>query len=98
MKCEHCKNRSVCIDTEADELIGYSSGIPTHKKYTLADKIRNMSDEELTNFILKSSDYEKILCSNFEVGCWYQCKNNHMCEIQERKHDTVLQMLQTVID
>ena len=56
-------------------------------KKTNADKIRNMDDAELAEFL----ENEKIrdeysLCSDFGNGCYYCCKKNHAC------HDNIKQL------
>ena len=53
MKCVDCQNQGMCLDhKEQSSLIGCTSGIPQRKKQTNADRIRSMSDEELTRIIL----------------------------------------------
>lgn len=50
MKCDECKNANICLDHREEEtLVGCTSGIPDRKVHTNADRIRNMSDEELAN-------------------------------------------------
>ena len=54
MKCNECNNANICLDhIELPSLIGCTSGIPDHKVPTNADRIRNMSDEELAEFMQK---------------------------------------------
>lgn len=52
MKCNECRNAGKCLDhRENKTLQGCTSGIPSRKAQTNADKIRNMSDEELAKFL-----------------------------------------------
>ena len=55
MKCNECNNANICLDhIELPSLIGCTSGIPDHKVPTNADRIRNMSDEELADTLFDS--------------------------------------------
>jgi len=55
MKCDECNNVNICLDhIELPSLIGCTSGIPDHKVPTNADRIRNMSDEELADTLFDS--------------------------------------------
>ena len=55
MYCNKCKNADICIDHRYEErLSGCTSGIPSRKVQTNADRIRNMSDEELADTIFES--------------------------------------------
>lgn len=62
MKCNECNNANICLDhIELPSLIGCTSGIPDHKVPTNADRIRNMSDEELGDLLQSvSSGVEKM--------------------------------------
>lgn len=52
MKCNECSNANICLDhIEILGLGGCTSGIPDCKVITNADRIRNMSDEELAESI-----------------------------------------------
>lgn len=53
MKCNECNNANICLDhIELPDLQGCTSGIPDRKVTTNADRIRNMSDEELAEFLI----------------------------------------------
>ncbi len=53
MKCYECNNANICLDhIELPSLAGCTSGIPDHKVITNADRIRNMSDEQLAEFLV----------------------------------------------
>lgn len=55
MKCTECNNANICLDhIRFPSLYGCTSGIPDHKVTTNADRIRNMSDEELTDVLSDS--------------------------------------------
>ena len=55
MKCDECNNANICLDhIELPSLIGCTSGIPDHKVPTNADRIRNMSDEDLADTLFDS--------------------------------------------
>lgn len=55
MKCDECKNANICLDHREEEtLVGCTSGIPDRKVTTNADRIRSMSDEELTDVLVDS--------------------------------------------
>lgn len=52
MKCDECNNANICLDhIEFPSLGGCTSGMPDRKVITNADRIRNMSDEELAEFL-----------------------------------------------
>lgn len=52
MKCDECNNANICLDhIEFPSLGGCTSGMPDRKVITNADRIRNMSDEELADWI-----------------------------------------------
>lgn len=54
MRCNECKNADICLDhRELKTLQGCTGGIPDRKRLTNADRIRNMSDEELAEFLVK---------------------------------------------
>ena len=53
MKCNECSNANICLDHKILGLGGCTSGIPDRKVITNADRIRNMSDEELAEFLVK---------------------------------------------
>lgn len=54
MKCDECNNANICLDhIEFPSLGGCTSGMPDRKVITNADRIRNMSDEELAEFLVK---------------------------------------------
>lgn len=60
MKCNECSNANICLDhIEILSLDGCTSGIPDRKVITNADRIRNMSDEELLDFICSIETYEE---------------------------------------
>lgn len=53
MKCDECNNANICLDhIEFPSLGGCTSGMPDRKVITNADRIRNMSDEELADFLI----------------------------------------------
>lgn len=53
MKCDECNNANICLDhIRFPSICGCRSGIPDHKITTNADRIRNMSDEELAEFLV----------------------------------------------
>ena len=75
MKCNECNNANICLDhIEFPSLNGCTSGTPDRKVITNADRIRNMSDEELAEFLCKvKSDYqwmEHEFPSEEEHGEW----------------------------
>lgn len=52
MKRDECNNANICLDhIEFPSLGGCTSGMPDRKVITNADRIRNMSDEELAEFL-----------------------------------------------
>lgn len=58
MKCVECNNANICLDhIRFPSLYGCTSGIPDHKITTNADRIRNMSDEELAEFMSENTSY-----------------------------------------
>ena len=60
MKCINCNNAGKCLDhREIPDLAGCTSGIPDRKAKTNADRIRNMTDEELAEWLHNiSQDYD----------------------------------------
>ena len=55
MKCDECNNANICLDhIRFPSICGCRSGIPGHKVTTNADRIRNMSDEELVGILFNS--------------------------------------------
>ena len=60
MKCNECNNANICLDhIEFPSLNGCTSGTPDRKVITNADRIRNMSDEELAEWLTNMCDFEK---------------------------------------
>lgn len=60
MKCDECNNANICLDhIELPDLIGCTSGIPNRKVTTNADRIRDMSDEELAEWLTNMCDIER---------------------------------------
>lgn len=52
MKCNEYNNANICLDhIEFPSLNGCTSGTPDRKVITNADRIRNMSDEELADYL-----------------------------------------------
>ena len=85
MKCNECNNANICLDhIKLPSLIGCTSGIPDHKVPTNADIIRNMSDEELMEFIVGLNNHclagiGKCDCSNEGAAyCEDICKRKTM--------------------
>lgn len=83
MKCDECNNANICLDhIEFPSLGGCTSGMPDRKVITNADRIRNMSDEELLDFICSIETYEEgsvktirngiAMCSVTEIEKWLQ--------------------------
>lgn len=69
MKCNECSNANICLDhIEILSLDGCTSGIPDRKVITNADRIRNMSDEELLDFICSIETYEEGSVKTIENG------------------------------
>lgn len=72
MRCYECKNADICLDhRELKTLQGCTSGIPDRKIRTNADRIRNMSDEELTDFLssITSQCESNTSCNEHCFGC-----------------------------
>lgn len=61
------------------------------KPMTNADRIRNMSDEELVKFINHESPSCTEFCDKLKCGCLYECPYN-------RGDDIILQWLQTEVN
>lgn len=94
MKCNECNNANICLDhINFPTFIGCTSGIPDHKVTTNADNIRNMSDEELAEFMRKM-EYTCLI--NFigyaDKGCG---RNEISCADCRAKAPTILEWLQT---
>nr|DAE01025.1 MAG TPA: hypothetical protein [Myoviridae sp. ctXVO17] len=69
MKCNECSNANICLDhIEILSLDGCTSGIPDCKVITNADRIRNMSDEELLDFICSIETYDEGSVKTIENG------------------------------
>lgn len=69
MKCNECSNANICLDhIEILSLDGCTSGIPDRKVITNADRIRNMSDEELLDFICSIETYEEGIVKTIGNG------------------------------
>lgn len=69
MKCDECNNANICLDhIEFPSLGGCTSGMPDRKVITNADRIRNMSDEELLDFICSIETYEEGSVKTIENG------------------------------
>lgn len=71
MECSECKNANICLDHREEEtLVGCTNGIPDRKVQTNADKIRNMSDEELAEFLdVVEEDGISSQCVNLPCDC-----------------------------
>ena len=50
-KCVECANKRDCVDSHAQIIACMSNGYPNYKPQTNADRIRQMSDEELADFM-----------------------------------------------
>lgn len=89
--CEHetewCQNHRHCTTCSY-----YKTGNLTTKKYmTNADRIRNMSDEELVDFIDLESPSCSEFCDDFGSGCYFKCKHN-------KGRDILLKWLKTPVE
>lgn len=83
MKCDECNNANICLDhIEFPSLGGCTSGMPDRKVITNADRIRNMSDEELVELIAKLN--KECLAGIGECDCSAHktCTN---CNVEVRK-------------
>lgn len=96
MKCDECNNANICLDhIEFPSLGGCTSGMPDRKVITNADRIRNMSDEELAEFIHKMEvtcfadiiGYANKDCGQGEISC-RECR---------AKAPTILEWLQSEV-
>lgn len=82
MKCDECNNANICLDhIEFPSLGGCTSGMPDRKVITNADRIRNMSDEELAGWLTNMCDFEKD-------GEPYKSIYNLDTEQEEEIHDS----------
>ena len=91
MKCNECNNANICLDhIEFPSLNGCTSGTPDRKVITNADRIRNMSDEELASVLfdscIESMNLEECPCSGEESD------NN---KIREKCKKCILEWLQS---
>ena len=69
MKCTECNNANICLDhIRFPSLYGCTSGIPDHKVTTNADRIRNMSNEELAESIMCPAEYDLGFNKEFECN------------------------------
>ena len=91
MKCEECNKANICLDhIRFPSICGCRSGIPGHKVTTNADRIRNMSDEEMAERIASSSNFNCAdYCDSFSDGCAFRCNR------KERELELVLKWLQS---
>lgn len=70
MKCDECNNANICLDhIEFPSLGGCTSGMPDRKVITNADRIRNMSDEELAEFLTTVTS-DAICGSSWDYDGW----------------------------
>lgn len=82
MRCDECKNADICLDhRELKTLQGCTSGIPDRKRWTNADRIRNMSDEELAEWVTNMCEFERH-------GEPYKSIYNLVTEKEEEIHDS----------
>lgn len=82
-KCKNCKNLKYKDDGRERyawcPFIGDNPDLEfqrycgAYKTMSQGDKIRNMSDEELAEFLGTKLDVTS-LCENLEDGCWYTCE------------------------
>lgn len=94
MKCNECNNANICLDhIELPDLQGCTSGIPGRKVTTNADRIRNMSDEELAEFMQKM-EYNCLVefIGYKDKGCG---RNEISCKDCRAKAPTILDWLQS---
>lgn len=50
------------------------------KPYTNAEHIRNMTNAELADYIMRAKGtVYKLICDDYHDGCWWDCKTNHHC-------------------
>ena len=89
MKCNKCSNANICLDhIEIPSLSGCTSGIPDRKVPTNADKIRNMSDEELAEQL-----FNKSRCDN----CFANCNDKDNCPSLGSCYSRHLEWLQSEV-
>lgn len=89
MKCNKCSNANICLDhIEIPSLSGCTSGIPDRKVPTNADKIRNMSDEELAELL-----FNKSRCDN----CFANCNDKDNCPSLGSCYSRHLEWLQSEV-
>ena len=77
MKCDECNNANICLDhIELPDLVGCTSGVPNRKITTNADRIRDMSDEELAEYLpclhmvnWKKGNYDTCVHPNDKDEC-----------------------------
>lgn len=76
MKCNECENVDICLERrEVKTLQGCTSGIPSRRVKTNADRIRNMSDEELVEFIVGLSKHCLAGIGKCDCSAYKTCKN-----------------------
>lgn len=81
MRCDKCKNADICLDhRELKTLKGCTSGIPDRKRLTNADRIRNMSDGELAEFLAYNAYCEECYVKKDDSCCYPDgtCKQKHL--------------------
>lgn len=89
MKCNKCSNANICLyHIEIHSLSGCTSGIPDRKVPTNADKIRNMSDEELAELL-----FNKSRCDN----CFANCNDKDNCPSLGSCYSRHLEWLQSEV-
>ena len=50
------------------------------KPYTNAEHIRDMTDDELADYIMRSGGtVHRMICDDCHEGCWFDCKTDHHC-------------------
>lgn len=82
MRCDECENADICIDhRDLKTLQGCTNGIPDRKIPTNADRIRNMSDEELAEWLTNICEIERH-------GEPYKSIYNLNTDIEEEIHDS----------
>lgn len=77
--CESCyHNRRKC-----SYLLAYNcrtNNLSDWKPYTNAEHIRNMTDDELADYIMRASGtVYRMICDDYHGGCWFDCKTEHHC-------------------
>lgn len=94
MKCNECNNANICLDhIEFPSLNGCTSGTPDRKVITNADRIRNMSDEELAEFI---HELEVTCFADFIGYANKDCEQGKIsCRDCRAKAPTILEWLQS---